>query len=88
MALPTATEDAAVTTFASLPPVLARRIFALVPVDSRLRCAEVSPAWRDALAERALWTRLDLLPVQTQSERDDALDELLRWSTALATMRG
>ena len=52
---------AALPTFAALPPALTLRIFLAVPVDTRLRCREVSRAWRDALsAEHALWTHLDL----------------------------
>ena len=48
-------------TFAALPPAVTLRISLAVPVDTRLRCREVSRAWRDALsAERALWTHLDL----------------------------
>ena len=52
---------AALPTFAALPPAQTLRIFLMLPVDSRLRCLEVSRAWRDALSgERALWTHLDL----------------------------
>ena len=48
-------------TFASLPPPLVVRVFALLPVDARLRCAEVCRGGRAlTLAERSLWTRLDL----------------------------
>jgi hypothetical protein len=43
-----------------LPPALTRRIFSLLPVDVRARAALVCRAWRVALAERALWVRLDL----------------------------
>jgi hypothetical protein len=46
--------------FAALPPVLAHKIFAALPADTRLRCAEVCTAWCAAVAERSLWTRLDL----------------------------
>jgi hypothetical protein len=46
--------------FAALPPALALKIFAALPVDTRLRCAEVCTAWCAAVAERSLWTRLDL----------------------------
>jgi hypothetical protein len=46
--------------FAALPPDLAHKIFAAVPVDTRLRCAEVCKAWCAAVAERSLWTRLHL----------------------------
>ena len=47
-------------TFFSLPPPVSRHVFSLVPVDSRLRCAEVCRAWRAALADRSLWKRLDM----------------------------
>ncbi len=46
--------------FPPLPLELALRIFALLPVDVRLFCCEVCRAWRAALEERSLWTRLDL----------------------------
>jgi hypothetical protein len=46
--------------FAALPPVLALKTFAALPADTRLRCAEVCTAWCAAVAERSLWTRLDL----------------------------
>jgi hypothetical protein len=53
-------DDAAVEAcFASLPRALALVIFALLPLDQRMRCAEVCRAWRDALLERSLWLRLD-----------------------------
>jgi hypothetical protein len=40
--------------------VLVLYIFSLLPVDTRLRCAEVCRSWRAALEERSLWLRLDL----------------------------
>jgi hypothetical protein len=43
-----------------LPPVLVRRIFTGVPADARARAACVCPAWRAAVADPALWRRLDL----------------------------
>ena len=52
---------AALPTFAALPPAVVLQIFLALPVDSRLRCLEVSRTWRDALSgERALWTHIDL----------------------------
>ena len=47
-------------TFASLPLLLACHIFLALPVDARGRAACVCRAWRDVLAEPALWTRLDM----------------------------
>ena len=50
------------TTFAlaPLPLPLVRHIFSSLPVDSRARAACVARGWRAALADPALWTRLDL----------------------------
>ena len=45
---------------AVLPLFLSRRIFALLPVDSRAKAACVSRSWRDVLADPSLWERLDL----------------------------
>jgi hypothetical protein len=47
-------------TFASLPLPLAQRVFLALPPDARGRACCVCRAWRDVLAEPALWTRLDL----------------------------
>ena len=44
---------------APLPPALVQRIFTSLPADSRGRAACVCLAWRAALADPALWTRLD-----------------------------
>ena len=47
--------------FPQLPELqLVLRIFSLLPVDQRLRCAEVSRAWRATVALPALWRRVDL----------------------------
>ena len=43
---------------APLPLPVVLHIFALLPVDVRLRCREVCRGWRAALEERAVWTRL------------------------------
>ena len=42
----------------ALPRPLALAIFALLPVDTRLRCVEVSRAWRALLADVTLWTNI------------------------------
>jgi hypothetical protein len=55
-----AAEGRTLAAFPLLPPALTRRIFSLLPVDVRARAALVCRAWRVALAERALWVRLDL----------------------------
>jgi hypothetical protein len=44
----------------SLPHALLLRVFAALPVDLRLRCAEVCRGWRALVAEPSLWSRLDL----------------------------
>jgi hypothetical protein len=41
-----------------LPLALAQRIFVSLPVDSRARACCVCRAWRDSLADPALWTHL------------------------------
>jgi hypothetical protein len=67
-------------------------IFSLLPVDCRLRCAEVCRGWRSVLSERSLWTRLDLsaesgVRLREREGVDDALgtlDGLLRCAAARA----
>jgi hypothetical protein len=61
--------EARVDPLVALPVALARELFARLPVDVRLRCREVSLAWRDALAERSLWTALVLAPTHLQCPR-------------------
>ena len=51
---------AVAATFASLPLPLAQRVFLALPPDARGRACCVCRAWRDALADPALWTRLDM----------------------------
>jgi hypothetical protein len=77
--------DAAAVTacFASLPPAVALVIFALLPVDQRMRCAEVCRAWREALAERSLWLWLNLSEASGGLARP-ASDGLLRAAAARA----
>jgi hypothetical protein len=49
------------TSIAALPHVLLAMVLARLPVDTRLRAAEVCRSWRHVLAtERDLWTALDL----------------------------
>jgi hypothetical protein len=59
---------------------LSRKVLALLPLDTRLRCAEVSPRWRAAVAECSLWVRLDFDGVA----RRNANDALLRCAAARA----
>ena len=44
----------------SLPEPVLQRIFAVLPVDQRARCACMCRAWRDALADPERWAVLDL----------------------------
>ena len=55
---------------AALPQPVALRVLALLPADTRLRCAEVCRAWRALVAERSLWTHLDLSFTSGVSTRD------------------
>ena len=48
----------------SLPTPLLVAVLALVPVDTRLRCREVARAWRDAVADRRMWARIDFAGIQ------------------------
>ena len=70
-------------TFASLPLTLAQRVFLALPVDARGRACCVCRAWRDALAEPALWTRLDTSGVRVEKERFDVV-----WRGAAGRARG
>jgi hypothetical protein len=56
-------------TFASLPLLLASLVFLALPPDARGRAACVCRAWRDALAEPSLWTRLDTSDVHGGLQR-------------------
>jgi hypothetical protein len=46
--------------FSSLPHSLVVRVLAALPVDARLRCAEVCRTWLAAVCDRSLWLRVDL----------------------------
>ena len=48
------------TVLSPLPRGFVRAVFLLLPVDTRLRCSEVSRAWRALLADTSLYTRLNL----------------------------
>jgi hypothetical protein len=56
-----------------------------VPVDARLRCAEVCRCWRAALEDTSLWIRLDLSASGVSPKRE-ATDALLH--AAVARARG
>jgi hypothetical protein len=68
---------------APLPLALVLHILSLLPVDARLRCAEVCRSWRAALEERSLWLRLDLSASGVSPKRE-ATDALLRAAAARA----
>jgi hypothetical protein len=57
-----AADAVALTSFDALPLPLVLRILASLPADSRLLAAAVCRSWREMLADRSLWTRLDLSP--------------------------
>jgi hypothetical protein len=48
------------TTLDALPLPLLLRVLTQLPADAKLLAAAVCRSWRALLAERALWTRLDL----------------------------
>jgi hypothetical protein len=78
-----AAEPEPLATFASLPCALALAVFARLPADARLRCAEVHPSWQLAVAERSLWLRLDLSPASGGLARPTT-DALLHAAAARA----
>jgi hypothetical protein len=75
--------ERATTALSPLPLSVVLHIFSLLPVDCRLRCAEVCRCWRSVLTERSLWTRLDLsvtsgVFVRAPPDFRKPLDALLR----------
>ena len=76
-----AVAERATTVLSPLPPSVVLHIFSLLPVDCRLRCAEVCRGWRSVLLERSLWTRLD---ISVTSDVIGPLDALLRCAGARA----
>ena len=65
----------------SLPQPLLCAILALLPVDERLRAAEVCRAWSEASRERRVWARVDLSSATGGLSRD-AESALLRSAAA------
>ena len=55
-----ALQESSPTRIDVLPPALLRAIMLRLPCDARARAACVSRSWRDAVADPALWLRLDL----------------------------
>ena len=48
------------TVLSPLPRCFVRAVFLLLPADQRLRCVEVSRAWRALLADTTLWSCLNV----------------------------
>jgi hypothetical protein len=67
---------------APLPHAVVLSIFAQLPVDERARLALVCRGWRAALADPALWTRLDVS--RTSGVTAAVTDALLRGAAARA----
>jgi hypothetical protein len=87
--------------FSSLTHPLLHLIFARLPVDQRLRAAEVCTGWCAALSEPRLWRRLDLAQLSCTHVKADgvlraaaarargeleALDASACWSISRATL--
>jgi hypothetical protein len=67
---------------APLPHALALYVFSLLPLDQRMRCAEVCRGWRAVLRDPGLWRRLDLSASGVSPNR--VTDGLLHAATARA----
>ena len=74
-------------TFGSLPHTVVLAIFDFVPADQRARAALVCRAWRDALADPAAWTVLDLSTVEWSGVTLQVTDATLRAAAARANGR-
>ena len=59
--------------FPQLPLSVELLIFSFLPVDQRLRCAEVSRGWRATVAQPALWRRVDMSHTSGVTRVTDAL---------------
>jgi hypothetical protein len=71
--------EAECSALSPLPLALVLRVFSLLPVKKRARCACVCRSWRATLVERSLWQRLDLRRSQLR-----VTDALLRCAAAKA----
>jgi hypothetical protein len=69
--------------FALLPHGVFVKVLLLLPVDARAACATVCKNWRSTLAERTLWTRLDL-SLDGSDVEAEVTDALLRGAAAKA----
>jgi hypothetical protein len=82
-----AVEERETSALPPLPLSVVLHIFSLLPVDVRMRCAEVCRGWRSVLSERSLWTHLDFSPTSgVPLLADAAMEALLR--AAVARARG
>jgi hypothetical protein len=84
-----AAAERATNALAPLPLPVVLYIFSLLPVDCRMRCAEVCRGWRSVLLERSLWTRLDMTMASGIREPANpciggGYDSLLRFASARA----
>jgi hypothetical protein len=68
--------------FSSLPHAVAQLVFKKIPADSRARAALVCRTWRDAIAEPAVWTQIDLS--RERGITVEVTDAVLRGATARA----
>jgi hypothetical protein len=75
-------------TFATLPLPLEHRIFWALPADARGRASCVCRAWRDVLAEPALWTSLDMAGVGLGLGGSVSAAGGFGWQRFLAVLRG
>jgi hypothetical protein len=76
--------ERATSALSPLPLSVVLHIFSLLPVDCRLRCAEVCRGWRAVLSECSLWTRLDMSAASGVPVRHRDVDALLRCAAARA----
>jgi hypothetical protein len=82
-ALAQAVAQPAPLTLAALPHALHLEVLSRLPVDCRLRCAEVYRSWRAAADDPTLWRHLDFSPATGGLARA-ASDALLRAAAARA----
>ena len=68
--------------WAELPQPLLCAVLALLPVDTRLRCAEVCRRWRAACAERSVWAHVHV--TATHHEKREAIKAQLYAAVARA----
>jgi hypothetical protein len=70
--------------FTLLPHALFVKLLLLLPVDARVACGAVCKNWRSTLADRTLWTRLDLSPASGGVAEERVTDAFLRGAAAKA----